>query len=496
MIKSWRTSLLYILCLPLFLGGCHLDGLFISGVHDNPNFRPPSAPETTIAAQFSGISPFDMSGGEVSLFLSEGTAIQGMTTSIDNEGGFTFQIKGTQSYSNLIVHGRSGALTLMALFPEIPSATQVYDYPQLLVLSDQLPPMHPIDHVATTLTLLIAAKSIQSASGLSALTTATIEDTSAELLTLMTAESPVATYFQMVIRLLTHASSLSDTENGPFLSPELGQLSVGNLNPEFLLQHPLDYDGDGVEDVDNTTYVSALNDALAAFDMDICYDPELISVVFQVDLNEGLFDLNCNTIDFTRWVVPDQNDRVFITGAVHEDMLRCEDVDEDNSATDCATPDEVVLVNEALGNFVPNQIELFDDGTHGDHISGDNIYSRSFILSRGVQIAYKYTYGQSGEGWTGTEEWPGNSRILELIDVNGDEIIVRRDIFGDESTNKDKANSLAPGFGGRGTVTWDTDANGDGLLDTREVTVDLDGDCQMDDFPPVGPNVPIRLDCQ
>ena len=32
-------------------------------------------------------------------------------------------------------------------------------------------------------------------------------------------------------------------------------------------------------------------------------------------------------------------------------------------------------------------------------------------------IKYKYTNGAAGEGFTGTEEWPGNARILEIKDV-------------------------------------------------------------------------------
>jgi len=139
---------------------------------------------------------------------------------------------------------------------------------------------------------------------------------------------------------------------------------------------------------------------------------------------------------------------------------------------------------------------LFDDGTNGDAVAGDGIYSRAFVFPRGVRIAYKFTYGRGGQNWTGTEEWPGNSRLLELVDVNGDEVIVRRDFFGDETSNKNQANLLSPARGGRGTVTWDTDANDDGLLDAREITVDFDADCSADGFPPIGPNPPLTVPCE
>jgi len=73
-----------------------------------------------------------------------------------------------------------------------------------------------------------------------------------------------------------------------------------------------------------------------------------------------------------------------------------------------------------------------------------------------------------GANWTGTEEWPGNQRVVEVKDLDGDLLVARKDAFGDETTNKDRANARLPSRGGTGTVGWTTDADGDGLPDAGE----------------------------
>jgi hypothetical protein len=159
---------------------------------------------------------------------------------------------------------------------------------------------------------------------------------------------------------------------------------------------------------------------------------------------------------------------------------------------------------------------MFDDGTNGDVQAGDNVWSRAFALPRGMRIGYKYTWGQTGCFWGGTEEWPGNTRLLELIDVNGDGMVIRWDNFGDEATNKDRVNLLTPANGGEGNVVFFcpneqrcctgeeagelgvpetglgcVDGNDDGYLDFREIPVDLDLDCVVDGWPPAGSNAPV-----
>ena len=107
---------------------------------------------------------------------------------------------------------------------------------------------------------------------------------------------------------------------------------------------------------------------------------------------------------------------------------------------------------------------------------GDNVWTVSFVIPRGdpateqvFRIGYKFTWGSRVAVWTGSEEWPGNSRILEVVDVNGDGFVYRHESWADEATNKDASN-LNPKSGG--TITWNTDLHGCGP-EARENTYDF-----------------------
>ena len=134
------------------------------------------------------------------------------------------------------------------------------------------------------------------------------------------------------------------------------------------------------------------------------------------------------------------------------------------------------LVNALLGAGVPNQLAMHDDGQGGDETAGDNIWTIHFDVPRGTRIGFKFTWGFRGALWSGSEEWPGNSRLIEAADVNGDDIIYRRDVFGDEATNKDKSNLS---FYGHGSIDWTTDLRGYGI-EAREQMVDTNNDCIPD----------------
>lgn len=487
-----KHKLTTILLLGALLISCHIDSALFSAMDDEAHFRPPPAPPTTLAGRFSADGLFGIPGAQISFYLADGSRAADLSSTVATDGAFEATIPGTESHTNLIVYGQSGALTLWGIFPEVPAALQVYDYPQTVSLGERVPDMDPIDEIATVVTLLVEGKARSSMGGLGALSSgavvAAIEDVAGRL-----SEEPLLAFRRAVILLLTEAAAHPQGDTPVFLPPHRIAETGSALNTDFLLAYPVDYDGDGAVDVTTGPFEDLLAVAAASFQFDVCYDPDLIKVVFQVDFNDGALDLNCQPIDRMRWLTPDSGDTVFLTGAVHEDMVRCSDDAEDEY---CATEADTDLTNQTLGNFVPNTIELFDDGSNGDAVAGDGVFSRAFELPRGMRIGYKYNYGRGGEGWTGTEEWPGNSRLIELIDVTGDEIVVRRDFFGDESTNKDRANTLSPARGGRGSISWESDANGDGLLDAREVTIDVDRDCVADDFPAVGPNEPLTLACE
>jgi hypothetical protein len=182
-----------------------------------------------------------------------------------------------------------------------------------------------------------------------------------------------------------------------------------------------------------------------------CLDPDNIRVVLEVDNTPGRIrgDGVVLSQPLSGWVASDPGDFMHFVGGVHEES------EIQNSGLDTQ-----------MGNngtaWVPNSVVMYDDGTNGDAEAGDGIWTVSFIMPRGVRVGYKFTWGLTGERWTGTEEWPGNQRILEVIDVNGDGFVYRRDAFGDEHSNKDKGNLKC------GEITWDTDCNGDGLPEAWE----------------------------
>ncbi|RLB58744.1 MAG: hypothetical protein DRI34_03960 [Deltaproteobacteria bacterium] len=190
---------------------------------------------------------------------------------------------------------------------------------------------------------------------------------------------------------------------------------------------------------------------------------EIGNVFFAADMNPDTKDGNCDPIDRFLWAEDKPGASMFIAAGIHPD-----------------SPIQDNDIEQQLGAWIPNKIPMYDDGTHGDEKAGDGVWTTTFSLPEGLRIGYKYTWGRQGENWGGTEEWPGNRRLLEIVDVNGDGVVARYDNFGDETSNKDVMNRLLPANGGHGTVDWETDANADGVPDAQERMYDSDGDCELD----------------
>ncbi|MBN1944604.1 MAG: hypothetical protein JW797_02965 [Bradymonadales bacterium] len=515
---SHRFKLLLLVIMLLALAGlvaasCHYEGPFVNMITDEEHFRPPSAPPTFVYGQFVAEGAYGVGGAEVTFYSGDGGRVDALTTQALEDGTWEVEVPGLQSYTNLLVYAAKGGVALLGIVPEIPRAAQVYDPPQQIDLSVDAPAMHPIDEVATAITLLIEGRLRQLGRGLNTLSPGAVrnamEDIEPEL-----GEGDFLVFFEMVTALLDEAAAQPTSMVPVFLPPSQIAAAGSALNPLFLTTYSVDYTGDSTPDTSVDAFEEALGQAMMTFNFDVCYHPRLIRVVFQVDFREGELDGNCEVLDRLRWLDGiDPGDQMFIVGGVHEEMIRC-DIDPDYEY--CATQEEIDLTNQALGTWSPNRIQMFDDGTNGDAVGGDGIYSRAFDLPRGMRIGYKFTYGPAASQWTGTEEWPGNQRLLEFIDVNGDGMVVRHDNFGDETTNKDKANLLAPLRGGRGNVLWDcgestvccgsdesptgvpgcVDANRDGYLDFREVPIDTDRNCEADAWPSPGPVTPLTVECE
>lgn len=198
-------------------------------------------------------------------------------------------------------------------------------------------------------------------------------------------------------------------------------------------------------------------------------DEDFIRVIFEVDFNAGRLDGNGDMINRFRWVRDEPGKQMFFVGGLHEDSA--------------VQDSELSAQMGDTGSWTPNQVAMHDDGTAGDETAGDNIWTISFDLPPGARVGYKYTWGQQGQLWTGTEEWPGNQRILEIVDVNDDNFVRRRDNFGDEATNKDLSNLNRRRLtAGVDEITWDTDLNGDDIPDPRERPIDVDNDGTLDEW--------------
>lgn len=79
-----------------------------------------------------------------------------------------------------------------------------------------------------------------------------------------------------------------------------------------------------------------------------------------------------------------------------------------------------------LGEWTPNAVRMYDDGTNGDLRANDGVWSLRVDLPSGMQIHYKYTNSGSKGQWSPGEEFPIDNRSFLVQD----ESAVIQDIFG------------------------------------------------------------------
>jgi hypothetical protein len=254
--------------------------------------------------------------------------------------------------------------------------------------------------------------------------------------------NPTKELLQWIERILTRYNP-----NSGVLAPQFFRVPVYDgtwamvasaLDPSWILGAPFDYDGDTVAENSSAKFDAKLAEVAALYRPEGCPDPVNIRLVFTSDFNQGALDGNGAVVNRFKWATDNPQKKMYFVGWVHAD-----------------SPIQDPVVNLLLGAGVPNTKLMYDDGTNGDEVALDGIWTITFDVPVGLRVGYKYTWGTRGAPWTGSEEWPGNSRLLEVVDVNGDLIVYRRDVFGDEATNKDKANlnNAHPG----GTIDWTTD---------------------------------------
>ncbi len=502
MVSPLRRTNIILTCLVLAgLGACGLEDAIYSGTLHEEHARVPDPAPVRVEGHAGQVA-----SGRVLPWSGSGEALETHAASIAADGAFSVEFSGLSEYRGVLLDARLGPAQRLGVVPRVPAQQRVTD-PELIVrLSAEHPLLVSLDARATTAALALFAKMKDQG-----LTLAAAEPSAyaGALDTLAAAIGPDGTGHEagmMVIRIQNAADVAPANAPAPF-NP--GAKSLAELvSTDYLSEVPTDIDGDANPDASGAALVTALLDLAAPLNLLGCYPPDRIRVVFQVEMGEGLHDGNCDVVDPFRIAVDAEGKTMFITGGVHKDTARCETA---VAQPGCLTEAQVDEVNAALGNWVPNKVEMFDDGTHGDGAAGDGTYTVTVDLpyipfdpadpdGAGLRLGYKYTWGFAGTNWTGSEEWPGNSRLLEVVDLErdgleGDHLVVRHDIFGDEARNKDKANQRRRSRGGCGSVTWESERIEKCYGDSRENRIDTDGDCEDDAWPSPGSAVPLTVPC-
>jgi hypothetical protein len=423
------------------LAACGLEGMFTNVPHRHYD-RPAS--KLRGAVTWPGANPDQL-------------AIENAAGAIDPDSakpfdktvsGGSFQIQlPSARYSFLRVRGSAGNMQLRTLVPFIgeESAADGVDLDprnmtETLIVEAWLSAQRP----ASNLGLLTPAAYVGDGltSGTRTLIRAAFD---ADPATTIAAQQQTKTLLHMVERLVAAAQvNVSVSSPAFFLEPVYDAsfaVASSAVDADQLNRNPVDYDGDGTAERTSAKFDAQLGAVARLYQPAGCPDPAHIRLVFSVDFNAGALNGNCGTVNRFLWAKDAPGKKMFFVGWVHRD----------SAYQDSA-------VNALLGASVPNQIPMYDDGTNGDEDAGDGIWTVSFDVpyvgtANPLRIGYKYTWGTRGAPWTGSEEWPGNSRILEVWDVNGDNFVHRRDVFGDEATNKDQMNLNSRG---PGSIGWST----------------------------------------
>ncbi len=83
-----------------------------------------------------------------------------------------------------------------------------------------------------------------------------------------------------------------------------------------------------------------------------------------------------------------------------------------------------------LGNWTPNAVRMYDDGSHGDVAPGDGIWTLAVDVPSGVEIQYKFTNSGAEGAWEPGEEFPGRHRSVVLVQPPEGSPVMLLDRFG------------------------------------------------------------------
>jgi hypothetical protein len=440
----------------LLLAGCGIEGLLLNSGHDAYE-RP--------ASKVIGTAPEQIPAEQIAIIDGAGTELEPFQ--FERQGaGFEMRLPSSR-YAMLRVRARSGNLELRALVPAVNEESEIAGV--------------DLDARNMTETLIVEARLSADGSSLGRVTPDAYLGTRMLIRAgLDMVGSETHQLLLMVERFIAmkYDPSISVMEPQFFNVPVFCRTTdveppcegtplegtdwvrrTSPIDPGFIARNPFDYAGDGLNRNDSEAFDGLLARVAQSYRPAGCPDPERIRVVFTVDFNEGAKNGNCGNINRFKWATDRPGKSMFFVGWIYDGSAGLQ-------PSDISDPQYAML----MGSSTPNVIPMYDDGTNGDETAGDNIWSIYFDLPRAqpgrvFRMGYKYTWGTQGAVWSGSEEWPGNSRILEVVDDNGDDFVYRHDVFGDEATNKDKSNLSNRGTG---SIDWTTDLHGCGTPESHE----------------------------
>jgi hypothetical protein len=487
------NNFLFSLSLTLFIS-CGMDGPIVNLAFKDKSTVLPKVQDNIVTGYAT-----ELAGGKASVSTLSGETIPGIESSVGNDGFFSLVFPGNTDFSNIKITVVKGSYQVFGVIPEIRKKEYITEERDPVSLEGIHSSMDDLNAKTASMILVILGKAVNDNMSISALSKDAILDEMTKINN-MSQNANIKAFFDIVAEIL---SSAEKNKSGvlPFAEtfPSEPQI-IDLLNAKFFEEKKIS------EKMDE--FAEKLKKAAGEIQLSICYSADTIRAVFLADMRDGKLDANCKVIDRFKWATDEEGKKMYFTGAVHKDTPMCGG---DIEKPYCITKEELDKYNTVLGNWKPNVMEMYDDGTHGDSAKGDNIYTITFELPlipetdaldwKGVRIGYKYTWGFPKQGWTDSQEWPGNQRIIELKDVKKDHMIIRSDNFADETTNKDKANLLLPSKGGCGVNFWDSEkaaseAKAKCTSDTHENQIDTDSNCDPDSWPSGGTAGPITVDCQ
>ncbi|MCK6510778.1 hypothetical protein L6R29_12525 [Myxococcota bacterium] len=517
----WTWFVCFVFFVPS-VAGCGLEALIGGGISQ---IEPPKPPEIKPVTKISGTANA-LANAEITIRAASATIASGKA---DGNGAFQIELPQGTDFNNLIVDATSGGVVLRTI---VPTAKQEVTTDAGTLDAKSTATALIVEALLSTRGLEVVNYPTQ---GLDILLKRANESSEKQVLQLQSAVQKLLDFAKKAKQPIFLSARYKPASGNDLPAVEKSGLNASALGSGTDYCAPSDglpaECADGPEK-DTVAFDKLLALALQKLALPTCTFGEKIRVIFTLTINQNAKDGNCAVINQFKHAkryggASCEQCKVYITGGVHKDSA-------------IISPQ---LTNQ-LSNWEPNKIQMYDDGTNGDLIAGDGVWTYTMLLDapkatgqscqqatdcgdkaichknqciETLRVGYKYTYGLYSDVWGGTEEFPGNQRLLEVVDQNGDGFVARHDNFADETSNKDRVNTLQL-KGATGLICFreppadacgqpdprknhpdcgcKVDQNNDGLPDTHERPTDWDQDCTLDGYRVFANAQPQTLKCE